>query len=87
MLITTTDILQNREIDEYPGLVAARVANSRHITTPKKQLVVQISETIEALENELTVIAEEMHADAIIGLKITPESMTTCAVGTAVTLK
>lgn len=85
MLITTTDTLQGVEIKEYIGLVAVRVASAKAATF--KGYEKSTEATITSIEESLSKAAEKMNADAVIGLKITPESMSTFAVGTAVKLK
>lgn len=85
MLITTTDVLQGAEIAEYIGLVAVRVTNAKGGIG--KALDKVTDTTMTDLTAALTAAAEKVNANAVIGLKVTPESMTTFAVGTAVKLK
>ena len=83
MLITTTDTLQGVEITEYIGLVTVRVENAKAL----KDLEKATSTTISSVNEALTASAEKMGANAVAGLKITPEAITTFAVGTAVKVK
>lgn len=86
MLITTTDTLQGVEITEYIGLVAVRVASAKAATF-KGGYEKSTAQTMADLEAELTTVAKKAGADAVIGLKITPEAMSTFAAGTAVKIK
>nr|DAH48754.1 MAG TPA: hypothetical protein [Bacteriophage sp.] len=86
MLISTTDILQGVEIAEYKGIVAARVASAKSATL-KGTFEKSTAATMESLSNALVENAKSMGADAIIGVRVIPEAMTTFATGTAVKLK
>lgn len=86
MLITTTDVLQGVEIAEYLGVVAVRVPSAKAASF-KGTYDKSAAAMMESLTNALIESASTIEADAIIGLRITPESMSTFATGTAVRLK
>ncbi|MCD8364416.1 MAG: heavy metal-binding domain-containing protein [Clostridiales bacterium] len=82
MLITTTDILQNRNL-AYLGLVACRSKNTKAIGK-KDPGNYMAQETVNDINMLMTAEGEKLGADAVIGVRLTPESVTTFAVGTAV---
>jgi len=84
MLITTTDIIQGREISSYLGLVTSRTVNAKAGIGKAGQRVA--AQTVETMVGEITAAASELGADAVVGLKVFPEAMTMFAIGTAVKL-
>lgn len=84
MLITTTDILQGREIREYIGLV---YGVSQDVTAGIGKLGgTLMAKTMEPLKESLTAAGEAVGADAVIGVRIDYEKGYAKAIGTAVKL-
>ena len=68
-----------------PGPVAVRVPNAK-AGIGGKGLDRAAAETMAALTAALSEAADRLGADAIVGLRVVPESMTTFGYGTAVKL-
>ena len=73
MLITTTDTLQGIEIKEYIGLVAARVPSAKAASF--KGYDKSTDATITSVIDSLTNAAIKANADAVIGVKVVPQSL------------
>ncbi len=86
MLITTTDILQGKEIKEYIGLVYVIKPDRCSVGSgdyEDKQMTATMEPLIDALQNE----GVKLGADAIIGVRFTIENHYIRAFGTAVKCK
>ncbi|MCD7981924.1 MAG: YbjQ family protein [Clostridiales bacterium] len=86
MLITTTEILQGMEIESYLGLVMARVPDAKTASLKKKyeQSTADLKREVSAA---LEKAAQEIGADAVIGVRVEPETLSSLVIGTAVKLK
>ncbi|MCC8157282.1 MAG: YbjQ family protein [Oscillospiraceae bacterium] len=86
MLITTTETLQGIEIESYLGLVMARVPDAKAASLKKKyeQSTADLKREVSAA---LEKAAQEIGADAVIGVRMESESLSALVIGTAVRLK